>query len=1093
MATERRSRADVEAELNRYRDEWNRLSGEMADYEADPTSQPGAASTADRINRGNKTRLAQMQRTMDELNAILATLPAEEAVQTDNATRDTPPHPILAVEGRYARVADIVAAKLPDGDNAFSDSTRAALTRARLVPIGETEQGDPVIGPASLLRACLGGASAVTPSRTTTESELLAAHLLARRSWDESFRVRLRVPSSPAPSQAVHSAASPAANAPAEIAGHALDRVIADGPLTQVLAEAARLAVRLTPGQARVDIRHALLAALRTPQAQRVFFDLEVVGQDPAAFFRDLFGALEGYLRQHHDTDSREVLSTVLAELAYDPAAAPPSPARRSESVYVADSPAETLAQDRLGVADEARALAEVMCLREPGPPLAIGLFGDWGSGKSTFMNMIEAAIEELTVPARDDEIARRTLVGKVVHVKFNAWHYNDANLWASLTAEFFSQLRAGGHGGQVGADYAALVRSVLARVGALEGEAAKQGTLAALARRELDSLGTELDGLEAQRGGARIAELAAAVTAMVPRADDAQVSRVHKVMDALGHPVDIPAEKQSDPKAVRDAVERSITVLETEVERAARFPGRVMAIGRALFQAVVAREWVTVAVLGFGILVAAATILLIRELDLDRVRAWLIAGAGMLCGVVPILYRGYHVVEPIFRAAADFKKRLQKSEAQLAADIEKKRNELGEAKKKLGAATTIGAQNEAEAARLRQGTPEQVFDYFLNVAQDTQGFERELGTVSRVRRAFEQLDAIFSERERLRRDGGARTAAGGAEELRRLDGVTAGIDRVVLYIDDLDRCQVHQVVRVLEAVHLLLAFPLFVVVVGVDARWLHQSLLEFYNRQFGARAGDADPGTDRRPPVRDYLEKIFQIPVQLRRLDLGKDGHFRGYLDSVVGPVAPGQDAAAQQSREGEHGQGQAAGHAGGIPTVDVKLKAVAESVREAVERITLRKAEVDLMEALAPFHGKSPRAVKRFVNVYRLIRGLRRGDALVRFLEGAGDEPPTYPAVLFWLAVEAGRGSEASALYREALCSPQMDSLDVLATALERSNGTESNAYAALRQSMDSDSAKICAEALKVLARALPRRAGVASLLATYAETRRFAVQQG
>lgn len=36
-----------------------------------------------------------------------------------------------------------------------------------------------------------------------------------------------------------------------------------------------------------------------------------------------------------------------------------------------------------------------------------------------------------------------------------------------------------------------------------------------------------------------------------------------------------------------------------------------------------------------------------------------------------------------------------------------------------------------------------------------------------------------------------------------------AAVDRIVLYIDDLDRCPEDKVVDVLQAVHLLLAFPL--------------------------------------------------------------------------------------------------------------------------------------------------------------------------------------------------------------------------------------------------------------------------------------------
>jgi hypothetical protein len=39
--------------------------------------------------------------------------------------------------------------------------------------------------------------------------------------------------------------------------------------------------------------------------------------------------------------------------------------------------------------------------------------------------------------------------------------------------------------------------------------------------------------------------------------------------------------------------------------------------------------------------------------------------------------------------------------------------------------------------------------------------------------------------------------------------------------------------VKVLEAIHLLLAFELFVVVVGVDPRWLNNALSEKYKNTF--------------------------------------------------------------------------------------------------------------------------------------------------------------------------------------------------------------------------------------------------------------------
>ncbi len=74
--------------------------------------------------------------------------------------------------------------------------------------------------------------------------------------------------------------------------------------------------------------------------------------------------------------------------------------------------------------------------------------------------------------------------------------------------------------------------------------------------------------------------------------------------------------------------------------------------------------------------------------------------------------------------------------------------------------------------------------------------------------------------------------------------------------------------VELLEAVHLLLAFDLFVVVVGVDPRWLLHSLRE----KFSAFQNGADkPSSEQLEWVttpQDYLEKIFQIPFSLRRME---------------------------------------------------------------------------------------------------------------------------------------------------------------------------------------------------------------------------------
>jgi hypothetical protein len=1048
-------------------------------------------------------RRVKLKNVDNELARIEASLNTLRAHAAENTTAEASPHPIRAVDGQYVRLGDLVNLRLVGGGEAFSETTRAALVRAAGSPVGETTEGGTIVGPASFLRACLAeAAEGAKPTGNFTLAEAVAGFLIGRRTDDPAFRTQLGDLLPPA----------------GALTG--LDGVVADGALTHLLADAATLVEQLTPSQRRIDMRHALLAALRTPEAQRVFFELGVTAPDPAAFFLHLQTTLSGHLGERISADQAagrpadvfEIVAITVPTLILHPAAAPPGPRRESQVRYVTDAPALTLADDRLGVAEEARALAEVICLRDPGPPLAIGLFGNWGSGKSTFMNMIEAAVEELTGRAQSDPVAGPTLVGKVVHIKFNAWHYNDANLWASLTSEFFSQLRAGGQQARAGADYARLVRDVLKRVAALEGETTGQAAVAIAARKETETLRAEIESLQARQRVEPARVLAEIVPVILTQEARTSAGAVQDALAALGHRVEVPDDKKKEPGAVRKALEEKIEVVHTEIERAVALPGRIAAFSRALLRGATARDWKTTPWLYLALLLGVVFAIALREPDGESVRSTTARVAALLAvtgTAVAALLRIYRLVEPIFRAADEYSTRLRASRMRLDQEIVDKQTRLEEAQKRLSRAEAERAQKTAEAARFRGGTPEQVFDYFLNASTDTQQFERQLGTVSQVRRAFEQLDAIFVERDRLRREVSG-SNRGRAEQLAHLEAVAARIDRIVLYIDDLDRCQVHQVVKVLEAVHLLLAFPLFVVVIGVDARWLQRSLLAFYQRQLrdgGATTtspAPADGGAEHRATVQDYLEKIFQIPIRLEGLSAASGSRFMGYLESVAGPVADpraGATTVSQPSSMSDTGGGAAT-----IRAIDVRPKPRAETARETVERITLHQTELDTIAALAPFLGKSPRAVKRFLNIYRLLRGLRRGDALDRFLGGAGDaEPARYPGVQFWLALDIGVAPEVVGWYRTVLAG--IDAIDgdlqVLASALEdptlvralRPNlSLGQAAFAALdsiRSSMDPTNLKACAVAFRALDQRLPGHAGLVALRTAETETARFSLR--
>jgi WD40 repeat protein len=129
--------------------------------------------------------------------------------------------------------------------------------------------------------------------------------------------------------------------------------------------------------------------------------------------------------------------------------------ADRSRQISIPQGIANDLAQgdDRLQVKDEIDALAEVLMLRSLQPPVAVGILGNWGSGKSFCMYLIQQKINEIRSQSLikheawenpDDPKSSKVLspyVGHIYQIQFNAWTYAKSNLWASLMQEIFYNL----------------------------------------------------------------------------------------------------------------------------------------------------------------------------------------------------------------------------------------------------------------------------------------------------------------------------------------------------------------------------------------------------------------------------------------------------------------------------------------------------------------------------------------------------------------------------------------------------------------------------------------------------------------------------
>lgn len=90
-------------------------------------------------------------------------------------------------------------------------------------------------------------------------------------------------------------------------------------------------------------------------------------------------------------------------------------------------------------------------------------------------------------------------------------------------------------------------------------------------------------------------------------------------------------------------------------------------------------------------------------------------------------------------------------------------------------------------------------------------------------------------------------------------------ISKLVVLIDDLDRCSPDRIIENLEAIKLFLNVPNTAFVIGADRRIIRQAVAWRYRDTLKASAdGQTDPSERL---VDDYLEKLIQIPYRLPRL----------------------------------------------------------------------------------------------------------------------------------------------------------------------------------------------------------------------------------
>jgi hypothetical protein len=634
------------------------------------------------------------------------------------------------------------------------------------------------------------------------------------------------------------------------------------------------------------------------------------------------------------------------------PAASKVAPAREAKDASSPDCLISPDGEHAFHLSEQVRAVADVIAARERTLPLTIGVYGPSGSGKTSFLDHLERrlALLEATARAAGRSGQATAYCERMVHVRFSALQDGDGHVGAALVERVVEQLAEALASRDKGAD---AVREALAQKLRVVQEllAEREHVAQTLAKRR-GELEDELTRLLRERDDA---------------CEDLDVASPHALAEAAAQVPSVETLINEARRAYHDLSAQAVPTTFVELER--ELSGLASRLGVAWAQwgrvSEGARTF-ALALLALSIVAPFASAFLREPYAVwASLGLWLATVATWASGLLPRLRQAEAALGLVRKA-------------QHASEAEAERllaEQQGRIRKALARVAELESQLASVRERLRQ-TERQMADVQdqiakLSVGAQLRTFIQERAASAGPLSVLATLRSDFSQLERL---------LGEVHQSKPANRAARPIERVVIYVDDLDRCPAQRVVEVLQTLRLLLDSPMFVAVVSADPRWLCRALESHYGAEL----------------ARDFLQDALEIPVALRPLDAQA---FRALMTRLV-PVQPVHE------------------ESGAIQTLTPAARA--SELNPDPDALRLSPHETALMQQLWGL-GLTPGATRRFVNLYYFVRASLPDEELAEFV-GTDQAPGSCATHIFLLGVLIAWPEAAEHIFTELRADARM-----------------------------------------------------------------------